>query len=129
MLPRTVANRYPFLEEHSGSFRILKPYPSACAQQIRDIAGAGTDFDALTDQLSEQLLSCRIHEGEGGEIEAGSAGRVRAGYARFPHFVNPGSQEFAFEPNGLGQVRAHKPSDPEHGEFPPSIATLLSECG
>ena len=93
MLPRTVANRYPFLEEHSGSFRILKPYPSACAQQFRDIAGAGNDFDALTDQLSEQLLSCRIHEGEGGEIEAnGSTSRTSARHTPIASSADPQSE-------------------------------------
>ena len=125
MLPRTVANRYPFLEEHSGSFRILKTYPSACAQQFRDIAGAGNDFDALTDQLSEQLLSCRIHEGEGGEIKAGLAGQVRAACARVTHFVNPGLQELALEPNGLGRVRTLNPSEPKHGELSPDCYVVV----
>jgi hypothetical protein len=61
----------PWLLSVIGSFRICSPYPSVCAQRFRDVAGAGNDFDALTDQLPEQLLSCRIHEGEGGEYKAG----------------------------------------------------------
>jgi hypothetical protein len=79
---------------------------------------AGNDFLALTNQLSEQLLSCRIHEGESGEIKAGPAGRSHGRCTRFAHFVNPIPQELAFELDGLDRVRARKPSDPEHGEFP-----------
>jgi hypothetical protein len=67
--------------------------------------------------LPDQLLSCRIREGEGGEIKAGWAGRIHVRYTRFAHFVNPGSQELAFELDDQGRVRARNPSDPEHEEL------------
>ena len=80
-----------------GCFRIDEPCSRSYAQQFRDLAGASDDFDALTDQIPEQTLSCPIHEGEGGAIKAGPASRVRTKSARFAHSVNPEHQKLAFE--------------------------------